>query len=67
MYTGEGIESALRLGQCFKEEGEKNLELYRKLTSGAGKIAGTEYLAVLTEVGRVGHFTAQAPLRRGEG
>jgi TolA-binding protein len=33
----EGIESALRLGQCLKEEGEKNLETFRKLNGGAGK------------------------------
>lgn len=33
----EGIESALRLGQCLKEEGVKNLEAYRKMTGGAAK------------------------------
>ena len=33
----EGIESALRLGQCLKEEGEKNLEKYRKRQAAACK------------------------------
>ena len=38
----EGIESALRLGQSLKEEGEKNLETYRKLTAGGLKKGDAE-------------------------
>ena len=43
------MESALRLGQCLKEEGEKNLELYRKLASAGGKKPDAEAVKQQTE------------------